>query len=390
MSAIDFDESHYTQRELEALLNLHAPYTAADLREQLAKSVNGMGSADPNQLSFMERAAAVLGKTALSPAEADAYFHLTPTALDKAVTVSANDVIVHPTTPYTQNEGSQFFQGTINPINKRILRNNLNIDTRFRQNYHATSPSDFHMDLPTRLVNVVSLQLASLELPDTIYTVSASANNNRMTLRRDGTDPFTVVVPDGNYTEAALITTVNGILFSDSMEYADVVMTVDRSTRQTVFTAPVDPFSLDFNDVMGPCTDTYVLSMRLGWMLGFREATYESQTAFASEGLLDLTGPRYFYLVVDEFASGSVNDGFTVAFQNSVLNKNILARITVRCGGGCVSESNFSVVTTPRQYFGGIVIQKLRVQLLDAYGRPVNLNRADYSLCLNFQTAYNL
>ena len=46
----------------------------------------------------------------------------------------------------------------------------------------------------------------------------------------------------------------------------------------------------------------------------------------------------------------------------------------------------FSLITTPRQYFGPVDIQKLQIQLLDEYGRILNLNNMDYSFCLTFQT----
>jgi hypothetical protein len=389
--AFDFDEGHYSNAELERLLNLALPYTADNVQTQLARCAEVV--ADPTQVAFLERAAARLstdlGNPSLAPSDAATYFHFNPKELTSAKVVD-DQVIVHPTTPFAQNEPSQFFEGTLNPIKKRILFNNLNIDTRFRQNYASTSASDFHLDLPTRLVNVASLQLASMELPAVIYTISASANNNRLTLRRDGAPDFTLVVPDGNYDAASLVLEVNAQLAAQ-VDYADVTLLINEpATQRATFSSSIPlPFTLDWNDYSGPCTDTYVLSMRLGWMLGFREASYEGVDVVTGEGLVDLRGPQYFYLVVDEFTN-STNDGFIAAFTDSVLNKNVLARIGAKCADSCISQSNFAIVTNPRQYFGPIVIQKLRVQLLDAYGRPVDTNRMDYSFCLTFQTTYNL
>ena len=47
----------------------------------------------------------------------------------------------------------------INPLNNRILRKNLNIDTRFRDNYYTSVSSNFHLDLPIRFTKIVSMQL---------------------------------------------------------------------------------------------------------------------------------------------------------------------------------------------------------------------------------------
>ena len=64
-------------------------------------------------------------------------------------------IIEKPPTPYGQSKPSEFFQGIINPLNNRILRKNLNIDTRFRENYYSTPASNFHLDLPVRFAKVV-------------------------------------------------------------------------------------------------------------------------------------------------------------------------------------------------------------------------------------------
>jgi hypothetical protein len=38
-----------------------------------------------------------------------------------------------------------------------------------------------------------------------------------------------------------------------------------------------------------------------------------------------------------------------------------------------ISKDALNIITTPRQYFGPVDIQKLQIQLLDAYGRILNL-----------------
>ena len=75
----------------------------------------------------------------------------------------------------------------------------------------------------------------------------------------------------------------------------------------------------------------------------------------------------------------------------TILNKNILARISIQGSVfNYLSKDNFNLISTPRQYFGPVDIQKLQIQLLDEYGRILNLNNMDYSFCLTFQTIYDL
>ena len=86
-----------------------------------------------------------------------------------------------------------------------------------------------------------------------------------------------------------------------------------------------------------------------------------------------------------------LNDGFYAAFSSSILNKNILARISLQgTTFDSFTKDNFSLTTASREYFGPVDIQKLKIQLLDEYGRVLNLNNMDYSFCLTFKTIYNL
>jgi hypothetical protein len=96
------------------------------------------------------------------------------------------------------------------------------------------------------------------------------------------------------------------------------------------------------------------------------------------------------YLVIDDF-NNNVNNNFYGAFKSSLLNNNILARISVSSKLFTIySENNFNIVTNPRTYFGPVNIQNVNVQLLDEYGRVVDLNNMDYSFCLTFQTSYDI
>jgi hypothetical protein len=49
-----------------------------------------------------------------------------------------------------------------------------------------------------------------------------------------------------------------------------------------------------------------------------------------------------------------------------------------------VSFSNICLITTPREYYGPVNIEKMQIQMLDEYGRIINLNNMDFSFCLTF------
>jgi hypothetical protein len=133
------------------------------------------------------------------------------------------------------------------------------------------------------------------------------------------------------------------------------------------------------------------LPMKLGWLLGFRNGIYENNENYVSEGVVDLYGPRYLYLVLDDH-NNSVSNSFYSAFNSSILNKNILARITVQTTTpfSILAQNNLNLVSTSREYFGPVNIQHMNIQLLDEYGRIVDLNNMDFSFCLTLTTAYDI
>lgn len=329
-------------------------------------------------------------------------------SLEKSDLTSAGStyIIKQPSTPYGQSSPSEFYQGTINPLNKRILRQNINIDTRFRENYYASQSSNFHLDLPIRLTQVVSMQLSALELPSTFYTVSKVFGNHFFIISLPqvlAVEPLIVTVPDGNYTYLTLQVYINTFLAAAPTEYSTIQFLADVNTpggqgsggsgKMVVGSLNGDiDFSLSFQtDRYGNEDKQTPLPLKLGWLMGFRGGYYENNKTYVSEGIIDLIGPRYIYLVVDDY-NNNVSDGFYGAFTSSILNKNILARLSIYNIGlySLFSLNSINTLVSLRQYFGPVNIQKLEIQLLDQYGRIVDLNNMDYSFCLHFESAYDI
>lgn len=423
----DLSVSNYTKSELEQLFELPSNYDESlvemqetKLRQNIMNDRNIASEVKNQTLNFISDVRKTLvvnimgggGNNNLSQAAAIAkkYYNFDK-GLEPSNLVSSGStfIIDKPVTPYGQSQPSEFYQGAINPLNKRTLRQNINIDTRFRDNYYGTQSTNFHLDLPIRLTQVVSLQLSALEMPNSFYAVSAIFGNNFFVLTTAGVAPLIVTIPDGNYTYLTLQIFINNFLTSQSItDYQHIQFLSDINTPNGTSAggsgkmviaydssnpppSPSPSFSVSFQtDRYGNEDRQTPLPLKLGWLMGFREGYYENNTAYVSEGVIDLTGPKYIYLVIDDF-NNSVNDGFYGAFTSSILNKNILARISLQ---GSVfttfTQNNLLLVTTSRQYFGPVDIQKIQVQLLDEYGRILNLNNMDYSFCLTFQTIYNL
>lgn len=319
-------------------------------------------------------------------------------------------VQLRPEKPYLSSFPSEFFPGIINPLKKRTIRKNLNIDTRFRENYYANSSTNFNLSLPTNFNDVLQMQLTAIELPITFYAVSKQYGNNYFTIivhLSDNTSESKVInIPDGNYTQQTIMDIINTQLSFSSTPFSYISFIVNLSgthtgSAQTLVglnaTHPLPPsttvtsFELNFQyDKFGIDDRNTPLPLKLGWALGFRNGVYVGNVNYVSEGVVDMTGPKYLFLVVDDYNT-SVNNGFFSAFNSSVLNKNILARISLQASPfNILEQNNLNIVTTPREYFGPININNLTIQLLDEYGRIVDLNNMDYSFCLSLITVYDI
>jgi len=53
-------------------------------------------------------------------------------------------------------------------------------------------------------------------------------------------------------------------------------------------------------------------------------------------------------------------------------------------------ENDYNIVSEPRNYFGPVDIQRLRIRIYDERGNVLNMNNANFSFCLNFKLLYDL
>jgi hypothetical protein len=303
--------------------------------------------------------------------------------------------------PQVTQHGSHMVMTNVHK-EKRVMH--WNIDTRFRDdydNYSLTTSGglvqSYTFTLPQSINDVRSISVNNAEIPISFYNISAAMGNNVMKV-----GSTLVTVPDGFYTSTTLRTALNGVLSgltfdisSNLNPYTSFKNTTGSpitisfavtpsNTCSTVTKAGAGTPSADF--------DKYNVKSKLGWLLGFRSITYTiaSGATLRSEGLLDLTAPRYLYLIVDEFTNSNTNS-FISPLPTSIINKNILAKITIDYAhysfGQVITANppNGLLVSDRRCYNGKVNLQKLKIQLVNAYGVPVHLNGLDFSFCLEVE-----
>ena len=146
---------------------------------------------------------------------------------------------------------------------------------------------------------------------------------------------------------------------------------------------------------------------KLGWQLGFREKSIlltedndvykvtNTQALVLSRGVCHINYPRYIYIAIDDFQSSSRNY-FSIAAE-SIIAPNIVGRINIL--SLLEEKTAFKQAAAPgdflytqkhiREYFGPTDINKLKISLLDEYGRPFPINNMDWSFVISFECFYN-
>jgi hypothetical protein len=436
MSSFELNSKLYTKPEIEDLLSLSYPYTVENVEEQkkilfveFSKDKMLQQENKAELITFIESIAGVLVRDLISTEESKLELGYTKTKStsdemlpygnsentsflrnNSNVLYRSNehDVIINEKAEEeaekaSLNDGLKAYEtgappGIINPLQYRTITRAVNIDSRFRPNYYSTSSSssDMHLTLPTRLDKVVSMRLGALELPATFYAISKELGNNSFTITlAESSVTKTITIPDGNYpTSTSIIQAITTaipttITNSDGSAVAGGIVNydVDPASGKSTFTNnTTETLTITFGvNSEGSISDDQ-LPLLLGWQLGFRNNVYiiKSGQVAISEGLCQVSGPRYVFLTIDDY-NNNVNNFFISAFSDSTNSRNILTRIDFPF---TYEDAYGSQINRTRTYFGPVTIEKMHIQLIDEYGRIVNMNNMDWSFSLMFECVY--
>jgi hypothetical protein len=330
-----------------------------------------------------------------------------------------------------------FLQPKVTQYNNHMVMTNVhketkikhwNIDTRFRDDYDNYSQmgsgaliKSYTFTLPQTINDVKSIQVNNAEIPLSFYNISTALGNNSMLIGNTVGNNL-ITIADGFYNPVSLTYSTNsnntitsptnsipfktaintalsaipGVSFDISLNGVPKASIINNSGSAINVAFPIKSTNTCGGDLKpGSGTanyDKHNFKSKLGWLLGFRNIIYTipSASTQTSESILELNTPRYLYLVVDEFTSSNTNS-FISPLPTSIINKNILAKITVdytHFSFGQIiaaNPTNGLLITDKRSYNGKINIQKLKIQLVNEYGIPMNLNGLDFSFCLEIE-----
>jgi hypothetical protein len=436
MDALDLDVNNYSIRDIERFFKYspNTKYTAPDieLREaEIREQLLGSGHVDKKMkrdlIEFMKEARNRLIEAKCPQTKSPTLIpknhtldHLQYPVAPKSEPGREGNLIVRPDTQFVYTQECDYFPGVMNPLKTRVITRYLNVDTRFRKPSPQSSSTDFTFQLPMKLNKVVSMQLATFQMPYSFYGYSCVIGNNYLNISiiyindgYDDSEPIqlykTIIIPDGNYTIDELIATINEILSPKNPDmslvnpndyFSYIEFSFDTKTfKVTAKRNPTPPdmggTMLDFiidqrKNINGDdvyCSD---ITYKLGWSLGFTQELYRGSPSYVGEIVADIYNIKYIYFIIDDFNNSS-NNHFINAFDESIMSPNILARISFQKNDfHLLTERDLNIITEPRKYFGPVDITRLKIKLLDDRGRFLDLNGADYSFCLSFKVLYDL
>ena len=288
---------------------------------------------------------------------------------------------------------TQVASGVINPLKKKTITNTFAINTLFRD-IDSKNATDCLINLPYTIKDVISMKLVSVELPQVIYLIN-NGYNFIYFIEYSTNIEGTVIFPEGNYNYSSLATMMSneinlqlgtGIRFNVVIDPINFKTTISNSTN-------------NFDVLFSTNIPTFSFSKSIGWILGFRNhEKYKNQKSFTSESLFNPCPTDYLFLEINDYNFSSASRLIGL-FLDNFLDKNIIAKLPYsncgcslpsldKCTTIFLNEDN--LISSVRNYFGPIHIQKLGIRLLNQYGETVDLHYRDFSFTLEMDVLYDL
>lgn len=265
----------------------------------------------------------------------------------------------------------------------------LTIDTRFRDSYDHNTTANYNITLPERVNNVRSMSVRNIEIPITFYNISCNMGNNSFTINILNAETQ-IIIPNGQYTQTELENKINNLLNTAGVPFSSIEVSIQNNKFTIKNTgSSLCKITFDNRPDSNPCDS---LMSRLGWKLGYRKRSYliESQFEEISESFIDLNGPKYLFLIVDEFTNGNPHSFLSLSKTSQLSSQQILARIAINYQtnpfGTVLSAEQYNyALSDTRRYANEVNLQRLNIRLVDEFGNIMDLNGTDISICLELE-----
>jgi len=270
------------------------------------------------------------------------------------------------------------FRGNIVPsANQSITLCNGTVISNEASLITGTSSSHFVYYPDRAYKNVTSIEITSLEFPNTFYSFSASRGNTQFTTNTGLLGLLTWTLPDGNYTIQQIVTNLNTQFASTTLS-----ISYNSNTNKVSFSSTDVNFSFGFN-----LSNTGPNGNGIGYNLGFLQSSYTPSSAnyswdgtnatYTAETIPDTVQDPYVYIVINDYTlikHPSYGQTSIQAFGKIILQT---AKNTT------VFDNNVTNTTSKIYHFQQPTnITKFEIKFIDTYGSTLDLNGGHVSITL--------
>jgi hypothetical protein len=385
---IDLNLNNYTIIDLERFFNVSGDYTIHDVEQKKQIMITRLNTM--NVASSMQKEIIIFLNNA------------------KEKLLNNSEIIPKQVTPFIYSNTSDYFKGTFNPIEKRLVTKLVCIDTFFRSSYLSTKSTDFTYTFPETINNVVSLQLSSIEIPYTWYNISAEQKNNFFIIIDSSNISHIITITDGNYTITTLLSEITYQL-EQTFEDKSFIISDSSINLNTVLQCSIYPLPQQYITILNENNDNFSLNfstsgpISLGWILGFRHNInsdgnyyYSNTYSYSGETMAMMSSNNYLFVDVDDFHNHHSTDSVISVVRNqqstpSYIGNNIMARMPITGEYGTLITTTHSIdyISKKREYFGPIKLEKMNIRMLNRFGEVINLNQNDYSMVFEITQLYS-
>ena len=258
---------------------------------------------------------------------------------------------------YLNNPGGEVQQGANNPIFRQTKQKVVSIDSHFRDNllYSSSttysldgsgncettinndesippsSSTDFTIEFPEPITNVISIHLKSFEIPTSWYVFNEKEGTSYFDISCNGVQQ-TIQIPDGNYKYQGVIDISNNLqnTLKDAIDSAfggSSSVSVNENTFKLTIAdvSGNDAFDLIFfetnQNYNNLCSNKQTRDHNLGWLLGFRKSSYSGASSYTAESCIDVFGTKVLYISFDDFNTNY--DGQLYLSNSNISSKKI-------------------------------------------------------------------
>jgi hypothetical protein len=270
-----------------------------------------------------------------------------------------------------------------------IRYHNFNFDTRGRENFSSNPSTNCKIKFQNRIRNVCSVEMTSIELPNSIMLFSATRGNNSFNITIPGVNDAdgnpitdrTVTLNEGNYVAQDFEVEVHRALGAARVNTTEtsedpIQFNISTLTGKSTFTHTGGAnFDLDFNT----SSSTRSTNWGFGYYAGFREKNLAGASEYTSSGVINIIGERYYLLQISPKMNNLVSAGENGSYPNSNLFTKV---VLVGSVFTIVTENDNNSMNKLLYLDNPITIDELEVKLTDFYGDVVDINECDFSFTL--------